>query len=270
MKFSKLFYKKSKGKKSKKKKSVFKRIFRWTGRIVLFLFAFSIVLTIAYRWVNPPVTPLMLMRKVSEGVPIQKKWVDIKDISPHLIACAVAAEDNSFLGHRGFDFGAIDKAVNERKSGKRIRGASGISQQTAKNVFLWQKQSWIRKGLECYFTVLIELFWSKERIMEVYLNVIEMGNGIYGCEMASQIYFKKSAKNISLHQAALLTACYPSPRKRNPSKPTTYLNNRASQIAHLTKLIGKINFDEESIQKAQERYKKREEKRKKGKTKSWF
>jgi len=265
MNFSKLFSKKTKGKKSKskKKKSVFRKILRWTGRIVLFLFVFSILLTFVYRWLNPPVTPLMVIRKVADKAPIQKKWVNIKDISPHLIACAVAAEDNSFLGHRGFDFGAINKAIKERESGKRIRGASGISQQTAKNVFLWQKQSWVRKGLECYFTVLMELFWSKERIMEVYLNVIEMGSGIYGCEMASQIYFKKSAKNISLRQAALLTACYPSPRKRNPAKPTTYLNSRASQIAHLTKLIGKINFDEESIQKARERYKKREEKRKK-------
>ena len=228
----------------------------------MFLFIFSIVITVAYRWVNPPVTPLMLVRKVANGASIQKKWVDMKEISPHLVNCAVAAEDNYFLGHRGFDFGAINKAVKEREAGKRKRGASGISQQTAKNVFLWQKQSWVRKGFECYFTVLIELFWSKERIMEVYLNVIEMGDGIYGCEAASQVYFRKSAKNITLHQAALLTACYPSPRKRNPSKPTTYLNNRASQIAHLTKLIGKINFDEESIQKARERYKKREEKRK--------
>ena len=265
MNYNTLFSKKTKGKKPKKKGNIFKKILRWTGRIILFLFAFSILITIAYRWINPPATPLMLTRKVFSGVSIQKKWVDIQDISPHLIACAVAAEDNHFLGHRGFDFGAIEKAVNERKSGKRMRGASGISQQTAKNVFLWQNQSWIRKGLECYFTVLIEFFWSKERIMEVYLNVIEMGNGIYGCEAASQIYFHKNAKSISLHQAALLTAAYPSPRKRNPSKPTPYLNNRAVQIANLTKLIGKINFDEESIQKARERYKEREEKRKKAK-----
>ena len=257
-----IFFKGKKGKSKKKKQSIFKKIVRWVGRIILFLFVFSILLTVLYRWINPPVTPLMLIRKVSDGADIQKKWVDMENISPHLVACAVAAEDNSFLGHRGFDFGAIDKAVKERQSGKRKRGASGISQQTAKNVFLWQKQSWVRKGLECYFTVLIELFWSKERIMEVYLNVIETGNGIYGCEMASQIYFNKSAKNLSLHQAALLTACYPSPRKRNPSKPTPYLNKRASQISHLTKLIGKIKFDEESIQKARERYKKREEKRK--------
>jgi monofunctional biosynthetic peptidoglycan transglycosylase len=204
----------------------------------------------------------MLIRKITDKAPIQKQWVDIEEISPHLIASAIAAEDNHFLGHRGFDFGAIEKAIKERETGKRKRGASGISQQTAKNVFLWANQSWIRKGMECYFTVLIELFWSKERIMEVYLNVIEMGKGIYGCEMASQIYFHKKAKNLTLHQAALITACYPNPRKWNPSKPTNYLNGRASKIVHLTKLIGKISFDEENIQKARERYQKDEKKRK--------
>jgi len=262
MKFNTLFYKKKKGEKpkSKKKNSFFKKILRWTGRIILVLFIFSILLTLAYRWINPPITPLMVVRKITDGAPVRKKWVNVKEISPNLVACAVAAEDNHFLGHRGFDFGAIKKAINERKAGRRIRGASGISQQTAKNVFLWQNQSWVRKGIECYFTVLIELFWSKERIMEVYLNVIEMGDGIYGCETASQVYFHKNAKNISLQQAALLTACYPSPRKRNPAKPTAYLNNRAVEIIRLTQLIGKINFDEKSIQQARERYKKNSDK----------
>jgi monofunctional biosynthetic peptidoglycan transglycosylase len=247
--------KKSK-KKSKKKKSVFKRLFIWLGKIILGLFILSILMVVIYRWVNPPLTPLMLIRKITDDAPIQQRWVDIEDVSPHLIACAVAAEDNHFLGHRGFDFGAIQKAIDERKTGKRKRGASSISQQTAKNVFLWAKQSWVRKGLECYFTVLIELFWGKERIMEVYLNVIEMGNGIYGCEMASQIYFHRKAKNITLRQAALITACYPNPRKWTPSKPTSYINSRASKIASLTTLIGKINFNKENIQKARKRYKK--------------
>ncbi|MDR0604209.1 MAG: monofunctional biosynthetic peptidoglycan transglycosylase [Bacteroidales bacterium] len=242
-------------KKSKKKKSVLKRILTWAGKVILGLFIFSILIVIIYRWVNPPLTPLMLIRKITNDAPIKQQWVDIEDISPHLIACAIAAEDNHFLGHHGFDFGAIQKAIDERKKGKRKRGASGISQQTAKNVFLWANQSWVRKGVECYFTVLIELFWSKERIMEVYLNVIEMGNGIYGCEMASQIYFHKKAKKLTLHQAALITACYPNPRKWTPSKPTSYINNRASKIARLTTLIGKISFDEENIQKARKRYK---------------
>ena len=156
-----------KSKKKKKKQSLGKNILKWIGRIFLFLFVLSVFITVIYRWVNPPITPLMIIRKISDDAPIQKQWVDIENISPTLIASAIAAEDNRFLGHRGFDMGAIEKAIDERKIGKRKRGASTISQQTAKNVFLWQKQSWLRKGLEVYFTALIETFWSKQRIMEV-------------------------------------------------------------------------------------------------------
>lgn len=251
-----------KSKKKKNKQSFWKKIGKWTGRFILILFLLSVAVTLLYRWVNPPITPLMLIRKTSDHVPINKEWVDMEHISSSLIASAIAAEDNRFLGHRGFDMGAIEKAMDERKSGKRKRGASTISQQTAKNVFLWQKQSWFRKGLEVYFTVLIEAFWSKERIMEVYLNVIEMGNGIYGCEAAAQTYFKKSAKKLTPRESALITACYPNPRKWNPAKPTPYLESRATKIIALTKKIGKISFDKESIQKAQQRYKKSREKAK--------
>jgi monofunctional biosynthetic peptidoglycan transglycosylase len=258
--FSKKAQKKRKGN-SKTKKSVGKRFFKWMGWGLLGLFLLSIFITLVFRWVNPPITPLMLIRKVNDNALIEKRWVDIKDISPYFIASSVASEDNFFLAHHGFDFGAIEKAIDERKKRKRQRGASTISQQTAKNVFLWPSQSWIRKGFECYFTVLIELFWSKERIMEIYLNVIEMGNGIYGCEAASQMYFKKNAKTISRQQAALITACYPNPRKWNPAKPTPYIQKRASHIVHLTTLIGKTSFDEETIRKAQERYKKHNEKK---------
>lgn len=203
----------------------------------------------------------MLGRKIKDKAPIEKQWVDIEDISPYLITASVAAEDNNFLGHNGFDWGAIQKAIDERESGKRKRGASTISQQTAKNVFLWPKQSWIRKGCEVYFTFMIETFWSKERIMEVYLNVIEMGNGIYGAEAAAQHYFGKSAKRLSRRQACLIAATYPSPRKFNPGKPSGYLNSRATHLVGLSQKIGKIRFDDISIQKAEERYRKREEKR---------
>ena len=249
-------FKSSKKSSKKKKKSLTGKIFKWTGKIILILFISSIVTTILYRWVNPPITPLMVFRKFSDGEPIKKEWIPIDDISPTLIASAIAAEDNRFLGHRGFDMGAIEKAIDERKAGKRKRGASTISQQTAKNVFLWQRQSWIRKGFEVYFTALIEVFWTKERIMEVYLNVIEMGNGIYGCQVASQTYFKKDAKKLTARESALITACYPNPRKWNPSKPTSYLEKRAINIIQLTKLIGKISFDEENLQKARGRYEK--------------
>ncbi|MDR2064093.1 MAG: monofunctional biosynthetic peptidoglycan transglycosylase [Prevotellaceae bacterium] len=240
-----------------------KKILKISIKIILVLFLFSILLALAYRWINPPVTPLMLSR-VADGAAINKTWKNIEDISPHMIAAAIASEDNNFLGHSGFDFIAIEDAINEYKQGKRRRqrGASTISQQTAKNVFLWQGRSWLRKGLEVYFTFLIENLWSKERIMEVYLNVIEMGDGIYGAEAAAQTYFRISAKNLSKWQSALITACYPNPRKRNPAKPSTYIAKRANQILLLMSKIGNTEFTPENIKAAKERYEKYKEKHK--------
>ncbi|MDR2621961.1 MAG: monofunctional biosynthetic peptidoglycan transglycosylase [Dysgonamonadaceae bacterium] len=228
--------------------------------IVITFIILSVLTPLLYRWINPPFTPLMLSRKITIGAPIKHKWVDLKDISPYLINCAVAAEDNHFLGHNGFDFGAIQKAIEERDKG-RFRGASTISQQAAKNVFLWQGKSWLRKGLEVYFTFLIETFWSKERIMEVYLNVIEMGKGIYGAEAAAQCYFKKSAENLSQYQAALIVAAFPNPLERNPAKPSRYLAQRAKSIIALSQKVGAVNFNEKSINLAREQYKKSEKKR---------
>jgi monofunctional biosynthetic peptidoglycan transglycosylase len=230
------------------------------------LFLFSILLTLAYKWINPPVTPLMLSRAAG-GASINKTWKNIEDISPNLIAAAIASEDNNFFGHSGFDFVAIEDAINEYKQGKRKRqrGASTISQQTAKNVFLWQGRSWFRKGMEVYFTFLVETLWSKERIMEVYLNVIEMGNGIYGAEAAAQTYFRTSAKNLSKWQSALITACYPNPRMRNPAKPSAYINKRANQIILLMSKIGNTEFTRENIKAAKERYRKYRQKAKKKK-----
>jgi monofunctional biosynthetic peptidoglycan transglycosylase len=244
---------KAKTKAKTKKSTGFRKFLRVSLFVILGFFVCSILTTILYRWVNPPITPLMLIRKVQTGATIQHQWVDMKNISPYLVNCAVAAEDNHFLGHRGFDVGAIQKALDERERG-RFRGASTISQQTAKNVFLWQGKTWLRKGLEVYFTFLIETFWSKERIMEVYLNVIEMGNGIYGAEAAAQHYFNKSAKKINAYQAGLIVAAFPNPRKRNPGSPTSYLSGRAQKIVALSKKIGSIKFDERSIEQAQKRY----------------
>ncbi len=166
---------------------------------------------------------------------LTKQWVSIKDISPYLYNGAIAAEDNLFLKHHGIDFQAIQEArkYNEKHKGKRVHGASTISQQTAKNVFLWPQRSYLRKGLEVYFTFLIELFWSKERIMEVYLNVIETGQGIYGVQCACEIYFKKPASKLSKSEAALLIACFPDPRRRRPDRPTPYLYKRQAQIMNL-------------------------------------
>ncbi|MBQ5609320.1 MAG: monofunctional biosynthetic peptidoglycan transglycosylase [Rikenellaceae bacterium] len=238
-----------------------KRIWHWVVKIVVAMFVLSIALTVAYRWINPPITLLMISRAF-DGAKINKTWVPLDQISPNLVRASIASEDNNYLGHRGFDLGAIYDALDERQQGKRQRGASTISQQTAKNVFLWSGKSWIRKGFEVYFTFLIEHIWGKERIMEVYLNVIEMGNGIYGAEAAAQQCFGRSAAKLTQHQAALIVAAYPNPRERDPAHPTAYLNKRTAQIQRLMPLMGTIAFDDECIAEARERYDKYIEKRK--------
>ena len=246
------------GKKSgKKRRGRFWRILLW---IIGGYVAFSVLLTLAYRWVNPPLTPLMVSRSLG-GEPRMKSWVPLEEISPKLVQAAVASEDNRFCGHRGFDFSAIQRAIDHNRTHERKWGASTISQQTAKNVFLWSGRSWIRKGFEVYYTFLIEHLWGKERIMEVYLNVIEMGHGIYGAEAASQQYFHCSAKKLNAQQAALLTACYPNPRRWNPAHPTPYIRRSAARIQRLMPKMGHIRFDKESLQKARERYLEAEEKR---------
>ena len=238
-----------------------KRVLRWVAKIVIAMFALSIAITIAYRWINPPITLLMISRAF-DGAKIDKTWVPLDQISPNLVRASIASEDNNYLGHRGFDLGAIYDALDERQQGKRKRGASTISQQTAKNVFLWSGKSWIRKGFEVYFTFLIEHLWGKERIMEVYLNVIEMGDGVYGAEAAAQHYFGRSAAKLTQRQAALIAAAYPNPRQRDPARPTSYLNKRSAQIQRLMPLMGTIAFDDECIAEARERYDKYLENRK--------
>ena len=222
------------------------------GLLKYFLICFfgsSIFFVLLYRFVNPPVTPLMIIRVIQqktkgEVATLKKEWTTLEEISPNLQLAVVASEDNRFLEHSGFDFEAIKKAqdYNDRKKGGKFRGASTISQQTAKNVFLWPGRTWIRKGLEVYFTFLIELVWSKKRIMEVYLNVIETGHGIYGAETASEIYFHKKAARLSQGEAALLAAILPNPRKWNPSHPTAYLFQRQQWILWNMANIGKVEY----------------------------
>lgn len=219
------------------KKEILKKLLKWLKYAVIFFFASTIFFVLLYRFVNPPLTPLMVSRMAvqlfhGEKISLTKQWVSLDKISPELPLAVVASEDNLFLEHHGFDFGAIDKAkdFNDRKKGKRLHGASTISQQTSKNVFLWSGRSWIRKGLEAYFTVLIEFVWPKKRILEVYLNVIEMGDGIYGAEMASESYFHKPALRLTRSEAALLAAILPNPRKWSPVHPTSYLLSRQDWI----------------------------------------
>ncbi len=169
-------------------------------------------------------------------------WVPIEEISKNLQIAVMCSEDQLFLKHNGFDIKAIEKAYDNNKKGKKIRGASTISQQTAKNVFLWPERSWLRKGLEAYFTFLIELIWSKERIMEVYLNSIEMGPGIYGAEAASLYWFKKSAVNLTKYEAAAIAAILPSPLRYRANPATAYIQGRKSWIVNQMHYFGPLNY----------------------------
>lgn len=207
-------------------------IFRIIFKIILWFFILSIGFTIIYRFIPVPITPLMVIRLYEQAVDekkelrLYKDWVSIKHISKNVPQAVVAAEDQKFMDHNGFDWEAMKKAWENNKKGKRVKGASTISQQTAKNVFLWPGRNLIRKGLEAYFTFLIETIWSKERIMEVYLNVIEMGEGVYGIEAAAQTNFKKSAAKLNRNESALIAAVLPNPRRWSPGRPTPYIQGR--------------------------------------------
>ncbi|WDF68148.1 monofunctional biosynthetic peptidoglycan transglycosylase [Sphingobacterium oryzagri] len=207
----------------------------WAARIVILFFGFSIFWVLLLTVMNPPVTYLQLQRAFERKTAgkewkIEKKWLDYDVMSDNLKRAAIAGEDAHFLTHNGFDTQAIKQAFEKNQAGKKLRGGSTISQQVAKNVFLWPERSWLRKGLETYFTVLIEIFWSKKRIMEVYLNVIEMGQGVYGAEAAAQYYYHKSAKSLTKKEAALIIAILPSPQKWDARRPSAYVNRRANSI----------------------------------------
>jgi monofunctional biosynthetic peptidoglycan transglycosylase len=224
-----------------------KKLKRFLLKLLLWFFIVSIGSVLLYRFVPVYFTPLMFIRATEhvfkgESPVFLRDWEPIENISPNMVQAVVASEDNLFLQHSGFDFKSMKKAHKKNKKGKRMRGGSTISQQTAKNVFLYPKRSYLRKGLEAYFTVLIELFWSKERIMEVYLNVIETGDGIYGVEAASQHYFNKSANHLTKSQAAAIAVSLPNPRKFNPSKSSAYISRRKAKILDLMGKIGHIDF----------------------------
>ncbi len=208
-------------------KKFFKRAGLFLRKALLYGFLFSVFSVIFFRFVPVPVTPLMLIRVVQqltsgETIKLKKDWVPIEDISSKMVLAVMISEDQRFNEHWGFDWNAIQKVMKKNKK-NHIRGASTISQQTAKNVFLWPGRSWLRKGFEVYFTVLIELFWSKERIMEVYLNVIEMGDGIYGAEAAAEAFFHHPAKSLTLSESALIAATLPNPLRWSAGKPTPYI-----------------------------------------------
>lgn len=205
---------------------------RW---IVLLFFGSSILAVLVYKWCPVYITPLMLIRcaqQVSHGDTLQLKhhWIPLDSMSIYLPVAVMASEDQRFLTHHGFDFIELSKVMEERRSGKRYRGGSTISQQTAKNVFLWPGTSWIRKGLEAYFTVLIELIWGKERIMEVYLNSIEMGNGIYGAEAVAHQHFGYPSIALTRPNCALIAATLPNPLRYSSRNPSPYMLKRQTTI----------------------------------------
>lgn len=204
---------------------------------VVVLLPSALILT--YRFLPPPITPLMLIRK-GEGEGIMKGWVPLSRMSHYVPDAAIAAEDNRFCIHHGFDFGAIREAIEENEEGGELRGASTISMQTARNLFLWPARTWLRKGIEAYLTVLLEFLLPKQRIIELYLNIVEWGHGIYGVGAASQKYFGKDPSKLTRHEAALLAAILPAPREWSANPPGSYVAERANVISIRISQLGEL------------------------------
>jgi monofunctional biosynthetic peptidoglycan transglycosylase len=224
-----------------------KKFFKLIFKFFFWVFVFSVVIVVVFKWIPVPITPLMVIRNTEQSEQNKKvvskhDWVSIDKISKSIQLAVICSEDQNFLIHHGFDVKAIEKAIEHNKKGKHIKGASTISQQTAKNVFLWPQRSWLRKGLETYFTFLIEMTWSKERIMEVYLNSIEMGNGIYGIEAASQYWFKKPASKLSQQEAVAIASILPNPRVYRANPASNYIEARKKWIIGQMHYFGKLDY----------------------------
>lgn len=214
---------------------------------IVWFFGLSVGLVVFFKFVPVPFTPLMGIRIIEnkldkKTIYFEHNWEPIENISMNLQKAVIASEDGTFLHHHGFDFSAMQKAFQNNANGKRIKGGSTISQQTAKNVFLWQGRSYFRKALEAYFTVLIELIWGKERIMEVYLNSIEMGDGIYGAHAATQYWYGKDALSLTKREAAGIAAILPNPRKYKATNSSSYINRRKDRIVRVMRHIGTIEY----------------------------
>lgn len=230
-----------------KAKPQIKRLKKLVLILGLAFFASTFITVALYRWLPVYGTPLVILRTIEYGlegkwVPINKDWVPIEEISPHLQKAVIASEDPKFLSHYGFDFEAISRAIDANKRRKIKMGASTITQQTAKNVFLYPSRTYFRKGLEAYFTVLMEILWDKKRILEVYLNVIELGHGVYGAEAAAQYYWKKPATKLTQGEAQLFAAILPNPRRWSPKRPTNFVLKRRNFIRRNLFLLGQSYF----------------------------
>ncbi len=220
-------------------------LWRKLKRIIFILVVVQFIYIVLLRWINPPITITQLTNWVS-GYGLKRDYVDFEEMSPNIRLAVMASEDQLFPDHNGFDVASIKKALqNNQKKNKRVRGASTISQQVAKNVFLWQGRTWVRKGLEVYFTFMIEFIWSKQRILEMYLNVAEMGKGIFGVEAAAQTYFKKPASKLTRTEAAMIAACLPNPKKYTVKPTSNYINRRYPWILiQMNNLEGDEDIDQ--------------------------
>lgn len=224
------------------------KIIRWIVRIFVWFICLSFFWVLLYKWMNPPFTYLMFERKMSaifsgkKSSEIHYEWVSLKNVSKNLPLAVIASEDQNFSSHWGFDMDAIKKAVKHNKRHKRKRGASTISQQVAKNAFLWSGRSYLRKGLEVYFTVLIELLWSKKRIVEVYINIAEMGDRVFGAKCTAEHYFKTSPVKLNMYQCALIASVLPNPRKYKINNPGNFILKRQRWILRQMRQMGGVGY----------------------------
>ena len=219
-----------------------RRLLRWTVRLVLGFMLASVAIVLVYRFVPPPVTITMIANAI-DGDGLSKDWMSLDRMDPAMARAAIAGEDDTFCRHHGFNFDAIQKAIAHNERSKRLRGGSTISQQTAKNVFLWQGRSWVRKGFETWFTILIEGLWGKRRIMETYLNVAETGIGTYGANAGAQRYYHHDATRLSVMEASRIAAILPLPQKRGAVAPQGFTRRYGNRIAARMVLVHRMGLD---------------------------
>lgn len=223
-----------------------KRLFAWIGKIIFGLWLSSILIVVLFRFVDPPIWTWRIERALFPPAPITEvrhQWRGLEQISPELQLAVIAAEDQKFANHNGFDLAAISSALEYNQKGSKVRGASTLSQQAAKNLFMWSSRSFLRKGIEAWFTLLMELIWDKSRILEVYLNIVEFGPGIYGAEAASKHYFAKSAAKLNRYEASLLAAVLPNPWRYKVSPPSQYVERRSAWIRKQMRQLGDITLN---------------------------
>lgn len=229
------------------RRSLARQIAHWLSYLAIACIGISIFLILLLRWINPPTSSFMLQRQFEawqneEELELQYQWVDWENISPAIKMAAITSEDQEFATHWGLDLNSIQKAIKEYERGEDLRGASTITQQTAKNLFLWPGQSYLRKGIETYCALLMELFWSKERILEVYLNIVEFGDGIYGVQAAAEHYFNTIPAHLSKWQSALMVTALPAPKRYNLANPSHYMLERRTWVLQYMDFLGNSHY----------------------------